>query len=55
VAQIRSHLFWAQYRTAITAEQLVVQKAEVREEEDTVTQLKRTTAILISPYHLFIH
>jgi hypothetical protein len=42
-----------QYTTAVTPEQSVVQKAEVQEEEDTVTQLERTTAVLILPYRLF--
>jgi hypothetical protein len=55
VVQIRRHLCWVQYTIAVTAEQSVIQKAEVQEEEDAVTQLERTTAVLILPYHLFIH
>jgi hypothetical protein len=55
VAEIRRHLCWAQYTIAVTAEQSVIQKAEVQEEDDTVIELERTTAVLILPYHLFIH
>jgi hypothetical protein len=44
-----------QYTIAVTAEQSVIQKAEVQEEEATVTELGRTTAVLILPYRLFIH